>query len=128
MAYATADVVDAIAKQGGPRLEFLRVDGGGSSNDWLMQFQADLLGLPIDRPEMLESTALGAAALAGLETGVWRSPAALLEARRFHRFDPRPVREEFGRYLAGWRRAVSTTLHWANYGERANEVTSERTS
>ena len=67
----------------------LRVDGGASANDWLMQFQADVLGVPVERPDMVETTALGAAGLAGLALGVWRTSAEFLGRRRFQRFEPR---------------------------------------
>ena len=99
----------------GPGLQVpaLRVDGGASTNDWLMQFQADILGMPVERPAMVETTGLGAALLAGLASGVWTSPDALLEALPSDRFEP--SLEEAGRelLLAGWARAVRTTLAWA---------------
>src|SRR3989475_12254712 len=70
------------------RLHALQVDGGAAANDWLMQFQADLLGVPVARPDVVETTALGAAALAGLGAGVWRSPQAFLAGRTVKRFLP----------------------------------------
>ena len=86
MAYATADVLDVMrgAAAGTPAAagrDVLRVDGGATANGWLMQFQADVLGAPVERPALVEATALGAAGLAGLAGGVWRSPDAVLGAR-----------------------------------------------
>jgi glycerol kinase len=91
----------------------LRVDGGASANDWLMQFQADMLGIPVERPDLVETTALGAAGLAGLALGLWGSTDEFLSGRRFTRFQPSMKREERERYLAGWHRAVSAALAWA---------------
>jgi glycerol kinase len=81
-----------------------------------MQFQADLLGVPVERPDCVETTALGAAALAGLATGVWPALDAFLATRRFTTFQPRadPVTREG--WVRGWRRAVAAALHWARTG------------
>jgi glycerol kinase len=79
-----------------------------------MQFQADVLGVPVARPDLVETTALGAAGLAGLAAGVWRSPAAFLEGRRVTRFRPRrSARIASHAGLAAWRRAVDAALHWS---------------
>ena len=78
MAFSSADLLDAMAAAGGLEVPVLRVDGGAAANDWLMQFQADVLGIPVERPDMVETTALGAAGLAGLALGVWASPAEFL--------------------------------------------------
>jgi glycerol kinase len=91
----------------------LRVDGGAAANDWLMQFQADILGIPVERPDLVETTALGAAGLAGLALGVWRSTDEFLAGRRFTRFEPRIGAEQREAYLAAWHRAVSAALTWA---------------
>jgi glycerol kinase len=79
----------------------------------LMQFQADVLGVPVERPDLVETTALGAAGLAGLATGIWKGGADFAGRRAFARFDPCTDRE--GAY-EGWRRAVDTVLYWARYG------------
>lgn len=114
MAYSTRDVLDAMAADARLRLSALQVDGGAAANDWLMQFQADLLGVPVARPDLVETTALGAAGLAGLAAGVWRSPTAFLESRRFTRFRPRRAAAGAARAgLASWRRAVDAALHWS---------------
>jgi glycerol kinase len=113
MAFGTKDVLDAMSADARLRLHALQVDGGAAANDFLMQFQADLLGVPVARPDLIETTALGAAALAGLALGVWKAPRDFLAGRHFTRFVPgdraRAVRARAGE----WRRAVDTALHWA---------------
>jgi glycerol kinase len=89
------------------------VDGGAAANDWLMQFQADVLGIPVERPDLVETTALGAAGLAGLALDVWRSTEQFLGGRRFTRFDPVLDAGSREALLSGWRRAVSAALAWA---------------
>ncbi|MBL8958475.1 MAG: glycerol kinase GlpK [Gemmatimonadetes bacterium] len=110
MAWSTADVVDAVREHAGVRVDRLRVDGGACANNWLMQFQADVLGVPVERPAMLETTALGAAGLAGIAAGVWSTPDEFLAARAFTHFGP-ARQSEPGR--AGWQRAVRAALGWA---------------
>jgi glycerol kinase len=109
MAYSTGDVLGAMHA----RLPALRVDGGASMNNWLMQFQADVLDVPVERPDMVETTAAGAAGLAGLATGVWRSPDEFLQGRTFTRFDPGAGRGAARAGAAGWTAAVNTALYWA---------------
>jgi glycerol kinase len=108
LAYQTRDVVDAMADDSGTRLTTLRVDGGASSNNFLMQFQADVLGVPVERPKLVETTAMGAAALAGLAVGFWSSPKDLARACQLdRRFKPKmagPARDALYR---GWRAAVA---------------------
>jgi glycerol kinase len=112
MAYGTRDVVDTMSTHGLGAPNRLRVDGGAAANDWLMQFQADQLQVPVERPDIVETTALGAAGLAGLAAGVWSNPTDFLAGRTFTRFEPR-ADGEFAASLAGWRRAVRATLAWA---------------
>ena len=96
-------------------LEYLRVDGGAAANDLLMQFQADILGVPVVRPKVLETTALGAAYLAGLYTGVWSSQEEIAAQWRMdRRFEPTMARAEAGALLARWREAVSRSLRWSS--------------
>jgi glycerol kinase len=116
MAYATRDVAEAMRALGAGSLEWLRVDGGAAANDWLMQFQADQLGVPVERPDLVETTALGAAGLAGIAAGVWESPHEFLGARTFTRFGPVADREGPDADHAGWLRAVRATLAWARDG------------
>jgi glycerol kinase len=99
-----------------PPATSLRVDGGAAANDWLMQFQADVLGIAIERPQSVETTARGAAILAGISAGVWKDPDQALDAISFTRFEPgtdsaaRTCAEEG---YAAWQRAVRTSLFWA---------------
>jgi glycerol kinase len=109
MAYSTGDVLGAMHAN----LPALRVDGGASMNNWLMQFQADTLDVPVERPDMVETTAAGAAGLAGLATGVWSSPDEFLAGRTFTRFDPGAGRAAARAGAAGWTAAVNTALYWA---------------
>ena len=97
-----------MAADAGESLRALRVDGGAAANDFLMQFQADVLGVPVDRPRVVETTAMGAAFLAGLATGFWRSQADLLRARRIdRRFRPRMAPDARDTLYQGWRDAVA---------------------
>lgn len=113
MAYGTRDVLASMAAHAGTGIDRLRVDGGATANDWLMQFQADVLQVPVERPDMIETTALGAAGLAGLSAGVWQSADEFLGARRFTRFEPSVPAAEAHAWQAGWSRAVRATLAWA---------------
>jgi glycerol kinase len=110
MAYRTRDVVDAMAGVSGVALAELRADGGAAQNGWLMQFVADVLGVRVGRPDSVETTAIGAAGLAGLAGGVWPDAEAFLEARGYQWFTPGARRDV---EYEGWRRAVGTALHWA---------------
>ncbi|HWI15938.1 MAG TPA: glycerol kinase GlpK, partial [Burkholderiales bacterium] len=107
IAFQSAEVLRAMQQDARLKLKELRVDGGAAANDLLMQFQADLLGVPVVRPTVLETTALGAAYLAGLGTGVWKSPreiAGLWRAGR--RFEPRMTRSAADARMAQWGEAV----------------------
>ncbi|MGH7880927.1 MAG: FGGY family carbohydrate kinase, partial [Candidatus Binataceae bacterium] len=108
IAYQVGDVLEAMVKDTGHRLAELRVDGGASANDYLMQFQADLSSVRVVRPRMIETTALGAGLLAGLAAGVWRSPRELAELRKIDRvFKPRMKSKERAVLLDGWREAIT---------------------
>ena len=110
LAYQTCDVVDAMTACGADIRE-LRVDGGAAANEFLMQFQADLLGVPVDRPTILETTASGVAFLAGLSTGFWSSPEEIQSVRRRDRlFEPMLGSAEREQMLAGWKQALSRVL------------------
>ena len=110
MAYATRDVLDAMTAASGVTLAELKVDGGASANDWLMTFQAAVLGVPVLRPDLIEITALGAAGLAGLATGVWPDAAAFLGTRQYRRFAPDAA---VSTDHPAWSRAVRAALGWA---------------
>jgi glycerol kinase len=110
----TVDVLDAMTKTTGCRLRSLKVDGGASVNDFLMQLQADLLGLPIERSAIVETTALGAAFLAGLAVGVWDDLDELKNLRRVdRRFRPAMAASARSEMRRGWKRAVQRSLDWA---------------
>ncbi|MBO1900361.1 glycerol kinase GlpK [Leucobacter weissii] len=114
-AYQTVEVIDAAAADTGAPLAELRVDGGGSASDMMMQFQADLLGIDVVRPENLETTALGAAFAAGLATGVWGSTGELRGlVREGRRWAPRMRDEDRERRLRLWNRAVERSLGWVD--------------
>jgi glycerol kinase len=113
MAYQVRDVLDAMEADAGVRLEVLRVDGGAATNDGLLQFQADVLGVPVERPVVVETTAWGAAALAGLAVGFWRDLGEVAAVRRVdRRFEPRLEPAERDRLVRGWRRAVERSRGW----------------
>jgi glycerol kinase len=117
MAFSTHDVVEAMQGDAGVRLPELRVDGGAAANDWLMQFQADVLGVPVRRPSLVEMTARGAAGLAGLATGFWASPEEFAAARPDEAvFEPAMDGASREAALAGWRRAVEAARAWATGG------------
>ncbi len=117
IAFQVADLLDAMEADASVRLSELRVDGGAASNDLLMQFQADLLGVPVVRPVVTETTALGAAYLAGLAVGLWKSADEISKQRRVDRvFEPRmpPARAEELR--ASWRKALERAKGWEARG------------
>jgi glycerol kinase len=117
MAYATEEVLRAMEADSGVEAEEVRVDGGAALNDWLMQFQADVVGLPVRRPAIVETTALGAAALAGMAEGVWEDAVAFLEAQgESSRFEPSMASSRRGELLSGWARAVRAAISWARDG------------
>jgi glycerol kinase len=123
IAYQSADLLEAMHQDATLALakldlSELRVDGGASKNSLLMQFQADLLGIPVVRPKVTETTALGAAYLAGLAVGYWKSEAELSQQWQVEaRFEPRLGQDQRLTMLDGWRRAVGRSQHWAEQAE-----------
>ena len=114
IAYQTRDVLAAMEQDTGEKLRELRVDGGASANNFLMQFQADMMGCTIRRPMIRETTALGAAYLAGLATGVWRDKEDIRAQWTLDRlYQPQMEEGQRGRLLAGWRKAVDRASGWA---------------
>ena len=114
IAYQTRDVVTAMSADSGLSLEALRVDGGAVANDFLMQFQADILGVPVERPAVTETTALGAAYLAGLAVGFWNSQDEIARQWRLERrFEPAMSADERESLYAGWGAAVERARDWA---------------
>jgi len=115
IAFQVADVLDAVESEAATPLDALRVDGGAAVNDLLMQIQADVLGVPVVRPQVTETTALGAAYLAGLATGFWASPEELRAKRHSdERFVPRIEAQERKERRALWSKAVERAKSWAD--------------
>jgi len=113
IAFQSAEVLGAMIWDSGVSLTELRVDGGASHNNLLMQFQADILGVPVMRPKITETTALGAAYLAGLAVGYWRSTDELRAQWQVDRvFEPVMGADERLARMARWRKAVSRCLDW----------------
>ncbi|HTX32532.1 MAG TPA: glycerol kinase GlpK [Solirubrobacteraceae bacterium] len=113
IAYQTVDAVRAIERACGIELPELRADGGATANHWLMQFQADLLGVPVVVPEIAETTALGAAYLAGVGTGRWTVDQVQRRWREKSRYEPQMSEDERAMLLAGWERALERSYDWA---------------
>jgi glycerol kinase len=130
MAYGTAEMLAVMARRGKVKFESLRVDGGASANNWLLQFQSDILGISVERPDMVETTALGAAGLAGIAGGVWSDAAEFIGTRRFTQFTPASSKESADELKEGWQRAVRAALTWArDKGEgKSRKKRSKKTS
>jgi glycerol kinase len=113
IAFQVADVLEAVESETGTPLAALRVDGGAAVNDLLMQFQADMLGVPVVRPQVTETTALGAAYLAGLAADFWAGPEELrLKRQKDIRFEPRMNAAERAERRGRWQRAVERAKGW----------------
>lgn len=114
IAYQSTDLLQCMQRDAGIRIKELRVDGGASTNTLLMQFQADLLGVAVSRPYITETTALGAAYLAGLTTGYWKNRASIARQWKIEaRFEPRMTRAEVDERMHRWRAAVERSRNWA---------------
>jgi glycerol kinase len=114
IAFQNVDVLTAMQKDAGITLTELRVDGGATANNLLMQIQADLLGVPVVRPKVLETTALGAGYLAGLAVGYWQDAADVAANRQVdRRFEPSMPADRVAELRAGWDKAVSRAKAWA---------------
>lgn len=112
LAYQTRDILEAMQKDSGAKLRSLKVDGGAVANNYLMQFQADILGVPVLRPEVTESTAQGAAYLAGIGAGIWKQKD-LAEVQKIDReFDPDMDQTERDKLYKNWNKAVRRTTNW----------------
>src|SRR5690606_24832 len=117
MAYATRDVVDAMEADSGVAARELAVDGGVAQNDWLMQFLADVLGVPVRRPDVVGTTGLGAAGLAGRALGVWPDADAFARASAGRaRFEPAMDEAERDALMAGWHAAIEACRAGARHG------------
>ncbi len=113
IAYQTRDVLTAMQQDSGIKLKSLRVDGGASANNFLMQFQSDILGTPVDRPKVTETTALGAAYLAGLAVGFYKKPNIVKQWKIDQQFKPVMKAADKEKLYAGWKKAVTLTMGWA---------------
>ena len=116
IAYQIRDVIECMEKDSGIRNTELKVDGGACKNNFLMQFQADLLGVPVLRPKIVETTARGAAFLAGLATGFWRDQDELVDTFELdRRFEPAIDQAQRDELYAGWQKAVERTMDWEKH-------------
>jgi glycerol kinase len=117
IAYQTRDVLELMRNECGIDLCELRVDGGACTNNFLMQFQADILGVPVERPEIIETTAMGAAYLAGLAVGFWKDQSMIAERRKVNRrFMPGMHEDKRKDLYDNWKKAVKRAMHWEEEG------------
>jgi glycerol kinase len=112
LAYQVRDVLDAMQKDSGKELTTLRVDGGASNNDFLMQFQADILGTTVERPEVVETTALGAAMFAGLAVDFWTKADLEKTWQLDRRFEAEMETGQRDKLYRGWQKAVKRSMAW----------------
>ena len=114
LAYQTRDVLEAMQEDSGINLAALKVDGGACANNFLMQFQSDILGVPVERPKIIETTALGASYLAGLATGFWKDRSEISTNWNMDRkFVPDMEEKKKEKLYKGWKKAVGRSLNWA---------------
>ena len=113
IAFQSAEVLQSIAKDTGQEIRELRIDGGAAANDFLCSFQADVLGLDVKRPRILETTAMGAAFLAGLSVGVWQDQQQISKMwNQSKMFSSNISKEDSARMMEGWGRAVERAKEW----------------
>jgi glycerol kinase len=112
LAYQTRDVLSAMEKDSGIKLSKLQVDGGACANDLLMQFQSDILGTPVERPVVIETTAMGAAYLAGLHVGMWDTESISGKRAVQRKFEPQMSDTDRELYYAKWQKAVQRSMSW----------------
>ncbi|WP_058486755.1 glycerol kinase GlpK [Defluviitalea phaphyphila] len=113
IAYRSRDVIDIMVEESGISLKKLKVDGGASKNNFLLQFQADILGVEVSRPQVIETTALGAAFLAGLAVGFWKDQSVLIADEKIDKvYMPKMPEDIRNKYYKGWQKAVTRALAW----------------
>jgi glycerol kinase len=112
LAYQTKDILTAMEEDAGIRLAMLKVDGGACANNILMQFQADILNTPVERPEIIESTAMGAAYLAGIQIGMWKKEDIIRGRKIQRKFTPAMDDGKREKLYNGWKKAVKRSMHW----------------
>ncbi len=114
IAYQAMDVLKAMQSDSGIEIKELRVDGGATANNLLMQFQSDILQAPVIRPKILETTALGAAYLAGLAVGYWKNHEEINEQwQEDQRFDPEMDKKKTDKLITGWKKALKAARSWS---------------
>lgn len=114
LAFQSNDVLHAMENDSGIKLKSLKVDGGASKNDFLMQFQSDVMNAPVRRPKCIETTAMGAAYLAGLAIGFWKSKEDVLKQWEIDKeFNPKMDENERKKQLNGWNQAVKCSFGWS---------------
>ncbi len=114
LAYQTKDILNAMQEDAGVKLAILKVDGGACANNILMQFQSDILGSEVERPEVIESTAMGAAYLAGIQIGLWKKEAIIKNRKIQKRFSPQMNESTRTKLYKGWMKAVERTKGWVD--------------
>ena len=112
LAYQTKDILNAMEEDSGIKLASLKVDGGASANNILMQFQSDILNTPVERPEVIESTAMGAAYLAGIQIGLWKKEDIVRNRKIQKTFTPKMEDATVAELYNGWKKAVKRSMHW----------------
>jgi glycerol kinase len=112
LAYQTKDILNAMEEDAGIRLAMLKVDGGACANNVLMQFQADILNTPVERPEVIESTAMGAAYLAGIQIGLWKKEDIIRNRKIERTFKPGMDDANRDKFYKGWQKAVKRSMQW----------------
>src|SRR6185369_18950 len=112
LAFQTKDILNAMQEDAGLTLASLKVDGGACSNNILMQFQADILNTEVERPEIIESTALGAACLAGIQVGLWKKESIIKNRKIEKQFIPNMEESQRSKLYKGWQKAVKRTMGW----------------
>jgi glycerol kinase len=112
LAYQTKDVLNAMQEDAGVKLASLKVDGGACANNILMQFQADILGAEVERPKVIESTAMGAAYLAGIQSGLWKKEDIVKNRSIEKSFQPVMKEQDRIKLYAGWKKALERTMGW----------------
>jgi glycerol kinase len=112
LAYQTKDILNAMQDDAGLKLASLKVDGGACANNILMQFQADILGTEVERPEVIESTAMGAAYLAAIHIGLWKKESIMKNRKIQKSFKPEMDEVRRTKLYNGWKKAVQRTMAW----------------
>jgi glycerol kinase len=112
LAYQTKDILNAMEEDSGIKLASLKVDGGAAANNILMQFQADILNTPVERPQVIESTAMGAAYLAGIQIGLWKKDDIIRNRKIQKTFIPQMDETNRIKLYLGWKKAVKRSMQW----------------